>query len=482
MSVGQAPDVGGHRHSSGQRGAELLAATVDAGLPGHKMVSPTGPGGAVRRPSVESTPRMGGIALKNGLVLVSDDYWAAAIGETDGSISVSSGRKTRLPSGVSQQEDGRDRNGSEVRIRQGSRRLRLPRKRPTCKACRCCAAWPASPRPFLSLPRSRSGCLRPNCPSTAGVLPQRWRPPTLRHPRCGGGTPVQDRSGDRGCTRGLRPCGPVAEELDHLRVPRSRAQGHRRTRSRVAPAHRTARIYGGIRCRAGSIGGGVCPEGARPLRFQLVGPLLFTTIAANALIRGKSGRMSPVGSVVAGAVSLGAALEALRWATKHGDSLAAKVLMSPGRMIQKTLTTSEPTPQQLEVAQRAMKELLRLEAAGVEPVVSVVAAGLYRLQQGIQLEVAILWCMRVAAAPVGAQAGVRRPVNHAPLPLRSGTSLRCLCSVMPGAADRKRWPAGRATASRYSISCSAVRARLSLGLMPSGSQLLGKAGGKNPGR
>ena len=97
---------------------------------------------------------------------------------------------------------------------------------------------------------------------------------------------------------------------------------------------------------------------------NLVGPLLFTTIAANALLRGKSGRMTPAGSALAGAVSLGAALEALRWATRHGDSLAARLLMSPGRIIQKTLTTSEPTPQQLEVAERAMKELLRLEAAG----------------------------------------------------------------------------------------------------------------------
>ncbi len=98
---------------------------------------------------------------------------------------------------------------------------------------------------------------------------------------------------------------------------------------------------------------------------NLVGPLLLTTIAANALIRGGSRRMTPAASAAATAVSLGAALEALRWATRHGDSLAARVLMSPGRIIQKTLTTSEPTTQQLEVAERAMKELLRLEAAGV---------------------------------------------------------------------------------------------------------------------
>ncbi len=47
----------------------------------------------------ELLPRMGGIALKNGLVLVSDDNWAAAIREPGGAISVASGRKPRLPSG-----------------------------------------------------------------------------------------------------------------------------------------------------------------------------------------------------------------------------------------------------------------------------------------------------------------------------------------------------------------------------------------------
>ena len=131
-------------------------------------------------------------------------------------------------------------------------------------------------------------------------------------------------------------------------------------------ARRAGRGSGRIRCRAGQPSAAAsAPKEHDRCGSNLVGPLLFTTIAVNAVIRGRSRRMTPAGSVVATAVSLGAALEALRWATRHGDSLAARVLMSPGRIIQKTLTTSEPTDQQLEVAERAMKELLRLEAAGV---------------------------------------------------------------------------------------------------------------------
>jgi uncharacterized protein YqhQ len=54
-------------------------------------------------------------------------------------------------------------------------------------------------------------------------------------------------------------------------------------------------------------------------------------------------------------------LEALRWATNHGDNIVAKLMLAPGRMVQKRLTTTEPTADQLEVGQRAMDELLRLE-------------------------------------------------------------------------------------------------------------------------
>ena len=96
---------------------------------------------------------------------------------------------------------------------------------------------------------------------------------------------------------------------------------------------------------------------------NLVGPYLLATVATNLLARGGSNRRSPAASAVAGAVSLGVALETLRWATRHGDSMLARLLLLPGRTIQRLLTTSEPTAEQLEVGERALAELLRLEAA-----------------------------------------------------------------------------------------------------------------------
>jgi uncharacterized protein YqhQ len=98
---------------------------------------------------------------------------------------------------------------------------------------------------------------------------------------------------------------------------------------------------------------------------NLVGPYLLATVATNLLARGRSGHKSPAASALAGAVSLGVALEALRWASRNGDSMLARLLLLPGRALQKHLTTTEPTADQLEVGERALAELLRLEDAGV---------------------------------------------------------------------------------------------------------------------
>jgi uncharacterized protein YqhQ len=96
---------------------------------------------------------------------------------------------------------------------------------------------------------------------------------------------------------------------------------------------------------------------------NLVGPYLLATIATNLLARNRKGVKSPAASAVAGMASLGLALEALRWASRHGDSILARLMLSPGKAIQKVLTTSEPSAGQLEVGERALEELLRLENA-----------------------------------------------------------------------------------------------------------------------
>ena len=96
---------------------------------------------------------------------------------------------------------------------------------------------------------------------------------------------------------------------------------------------------------------------------NLIGPYMLATVVTNLLARGRNGEKTPAASAVAGAASLGIALEALRWATTHSDNVLARIMLAPGRLVQKQLTTKEPTSAQLEVGERAMDELLRLEGA-----------------------------------------------------------------------------------------------------------------------
>ncbi len=78
---------------------------------GAAAARPAADTGPAAGPSAELMPRMGGIALRNGLVLVSDDNWAAAIREPGGGIAVASGRKPRLPSGRGRRAAGLGRRG-----------------------------------------------------------------------------------------------------------------------------------------------------------------------------------------------------------------------------------------------------------------------------------------------------------------------------------------------------------------------------------
>jgi Protein of unknown function (DUF1385) len=333
---------------------------------------------ANRRVAPQVLPRMGGIALKNGLVLVSEEHWAAAIREGDGGISVASGPKTRLPSGRSWAGSGA--RGDGVGGRSGMSRLPAP-------------STSAQTGDMQGLPMLRG--LARFAETLLVVAQVKVRMPHAELPLEGGRVAVALATAFA-ATSTVRAVGPksgIAQETGAvlatflpavLSLRNSSISGYHgaehkviagreaELRTQIAARTRYPRTGSGPVSRgsngpsAGSLPTGSAaasaPKEHDRCGSNLVGPLLFTTIAVNALIRGKSGRMSPVGSVVAGAVSLGAALEALRWATRHGDSLAARVLLSPGRIIQKTLTTSEPSSDQLEVAQRAMEELLRVEA------------------------------------------------------------------------------------------------------------------------
>ena len=59
--------------------------------------------------------------------------------------------------------------------------------------------------------------------------------------------------------------------------------------------------------------------------------------------------------------ALGASTEIFGWMTRNPENAVAQALSKPGHELQHRLTTAEPTPEQLEVAEAALGACLELE-------------------------------------------------------------------------------------------------------------------------
>ena len=94
---------------------------------------------------------------------------------------------------------------------------------------------------------------------------------------------------------------------------------------------------------------------------HLVGPLLATSAVGNALaglapepLRNRARAAAQFGAIAA-------STEIFGWMTRHPDNVVAQALSKPGHELQHRLSTAEPTPEQLEVAEAALAACLALE-------------------------------------------------------------------------------------------------------------------------
>ena len=276
-------------------------------------------------PASDPALRLGGIALANGLVVVSRDNWAAAIRENDGSISVASGKKPRAGAEALPLVRGLGRFAESLLVL-GAVRKRLPGAQMPFENRRVARALAASMAGTTAVRALAPGSalIQETGAALAAFIPAML---SVRN------SPVSGYHGAEHKVIGARE-----EAL--------RAIGAGASSDAVAQVTGDAVAAAKEHDRCGS---------------NLVGPFLLASVVTNVLARGRNGQRTPLRSAVAGAASLGLALEALRWAGKHPDSLPARLMMMPGRAIQKNLTTREPTVEQLEVGERALGELLRLE-------------------------------------------------------------------------------------------------------------------------
>jgi uncharacterized protein YqhQ len=95
---------------------------------------------------------------------------------------------------------------------------------------------------------------------------------------------------------------------------------------------------------------------------HMIGPLLATTAVGTALAARAPRHLRPAARVAAGVGSVAAAVEVFSWMVANERHPLARALARPGHELQQRFVTAEPTPEQLEVANAALQECLRLES------------------------------------------------------------------------------------------------------------------------
>ncbi len=255
--------------------------------------------------------RLGGMALRNGILVQGPEHWAAAVRTGDGEIRVASGNKPELPEGA----------------------LGVPGLRGVLRVAEAMYLLPIVRRalPEARLPMEGAGTAGA---MAASVVLSR----VLRMTRI---SPVVAEAA--GASLALLPA------LASLR------------------GSQLARYHGAEHKTIGGYeqGGDALDASKEHERCgsHLVAPMLAVTVAGNALVsRLPAARRGPARlAVTLGAVGL--ATETFAWMQQHRGSGLERALSRPGFALQRVAATREPTEQELEVAGRALDEVLRLEGA-----------------------------------------------------------------------------------------------------------------------
>lgn len=96
---------------------------------------------------------------------------------------------------------------------------------------------------------------------------------------------------------------------------------------------------------------------------HLVGPMLITTAAANLAAEQLPQALRPAAKLAGTVGALAATMEIFGWMTRNPAHPVARALAKPGHELQHRLGTREPSADQLEVAEAALRACLELEQA-----------------------------------------------------------------------------------------------------------------------
>jgi len=259
--------------------------------------------------------RIGGMALRDGVLLQTQDHWAAAVRLPDGSLRVRSGPKSRLP--------GHDQLDKVPVLRGVARMVEMTSSLPTLRR--------ELGQPVL--PQEDPRLLAATVASAAATV----------------------------VLRGTMRRAPLARELAVSALSVLPALLAVRTTE-------LSRFHGAEHKSVAAYETQSDPESAAKEHDRcgsnLIGPLLLTNLAGGLMLRATRRDTAPLPTLLVGLASLGSAFELFAWMSRHKGHPLADLLRLPGVTIQRVFTTREPTEDQLDVAQASLRELLRLE--GVE--------------------------------------------------------------------------------------------------------------------
>jgi uncharacterized protein YqhQ len=262
--------------------------------------------------------RLGGMALRNGLLVHGPTHWAAAVRTKDGEVKVASGPKPRLASGAVE---------------------RIPGLRGVAKLAEAMAVIPlvkkALPEARLPMQDARTLTAMGAVSLTAHAI-KRPNPSKI------------GQAGSAAAREAAVALLSVAPALFALRQGEL-ASWHGVEHKSIAAYEQDGDVQDAAKehDRCGS---------------HLVAPMLSSTVAGTLAAR----RAGLKGPTVDGAIALGSlavAVEMFGWSERHSESPLARAFRRPGTELQRVVGTREPDEAQLEVGRLAMEEILRVEGA-----------------------------------------------------------------------------------------------------------------------
>jgi uncharacterized protein YqhQ len=255
--------------------------------------------------------RLGGMALRNGLLIHGPTHWAAAVRDPDGSIEVASERKPELAPGLASRIPGLR---GPLKLAEALAVLPLVRLR-----------MPAARLPFENL--RVLGTIGATLVATA-VLRKRFGSSALRE--------------------GVIQVVGAAPALVAL-LDRDLAAYH-------GVEHKAIAAYEqGIDDPAG------VPKEHDRCGSNLIAPMMMLSVGGTVMLERLVEKPSPPARAVVGLAGASIAVEMFAWSDRHHGDPLAEAFHTPGREIQRLVATKEPTPQQLEVGVAALAEILRAE-------------------------------------------------------------------------------------------------------------------------